>query len=201
MSASEPGKEVLSRIRRTERVSIKTGMNFYGKGIDFVKVDGQSAVPFYYKNSFPSPRLRGIRVFPRKRSRHHGWRRPINCMGMAMENVLARPPSAVSETVISCRPKGKALRRHPAARIRYNAICLVQSIAATGTCSGPATSTPESTVPAQGDQRRTRLCERSKDRHDRSGKAAGKPLYLCEWQILMMGALQSPQRTASSQIR
>ena len=66
------------------------------EGIDFVKVDGQSAVKNYFENSVPVCTVAtGI---------HKGLEGAasymdgaiINCMGMAMENMLSRPTSAVS---------------------------------------------------------------------------------------------------------
>ena len=84
--------------------SPKTGEGFYNdwyevlnrEEIDFVKVDGQSAVPLYFENSMPvSEAARGI-----NQALESGAYRMdgaiINCMGMAMENILARPASAVS---------------------------------------------------------------------------------------------------------
>ena len=84
--------------------SPRTGAGFYNnwykvlarEGIDFVKVDGQSSVPFYFENSLPvSEAARGI-----SEALESGAYRMdgsiINCMGMAMENVLARPASALS---------------------------------------------------------------------------------------------------------
>ena len=66
------------------------------EGIDFVKVDGQSICPFYYEDTVPLSRAaRGIhQQLESGVSRMDG--NMINCMGMAMENVLARPSSAVS---------------------------------------------------------------------------------------------------------
>ena len=66
------------------------------QGIDFIKVDGQSTAPFYYANEVPiAEAARGM-----NRELESGSREMegaiINCMGMAMENVLARPASAVS---------------------------------------------------------------------------------------------------------
>lgn len=66
------------------------------EGIDFVKVDGQSAVKNYFENSVP--------VCVAAEGIHKGLEGAasyldgaiINCMGMAMENMLARPISAVS---------------------------------------------------------------------------------------------------------
>ena len=66
------------------------------EGIDFVKVDGQSICPFYYEDNVPLSRAaRGIhQQLESGVSRMDG--NIINCMGMAMENILARPSSAVS---------------------------------------------------------------------------------------------------------
>ena len=84
--------------------SPKTGAGFYNdwykilkqEGIDFVKVDGQSATPFYFENCMPvSEAARGM-----NQALESGAYRMdgaiINCMGMAMENILARPVSAIS---------------------------------------------------------------------------------------------------------
>lgn len=84
--------------------SPKTGAGFYNdwyrvlaeEGIDFVKVDGQSAGPLYFENSLPiSEAVRGMNeALEGGACRMDGA--IINCMGMAMENILARPVSAVS---------------------------------------------------------------------------------------------------------
>lgn len=68
------------------------------EGIDFVKVDGQSAVKNYFENSIPFCRAaRGIhRALEGGASCLDGA--IINCMGMAMENILARPASALSRS-------------------------------------------------------------------------------------------------------
>ena len=84
--------------------SPKTGAGFYDdwykelkrNEIDFVKVDGQSAAPFYFENCLPvSEAARGM-----NQALEGGAYRMdgaiINCMGMAMENILARPASAIS---------------------------------------------------------------------------------------------------------
>lgn len=84
--------------------SPKTGSGFYNdwyevlkrEEIDFIKVDGQSATPFYFENCLPvSEAARGM-----NQALESGAYRMdgaiINCMGMAMENVLARPVSAIS---------------------------------------------------------------------------------------------------------
>ena len=84
--------------------SPKTGAGFYAdwykelkrNEVDFVKVDGQSAAPFYFENCLPvSEAARGMnQALESGAYRMDGA--VINCMGMAMENILARPASAVS---------------------------------------------------------------------------------------------------------
>lgn len=68
------------------------------EGIDFVKVDGQSAVKNYFENSIPVCRAaRGLhQALEGGASCMDGA--IINCMGMAMENILARPASALSRS-------------------------------------------------------------------------------------------------------
>ena len=82
----------------------KSGSGFYRdwcdvlkqEGIDFLKVDGQSASPFYFENEVPvCEAARGM-----NEALESGAYRMdgaiINCMGMAMENIAARPVSAIS---------------------------------------------------------------------------------------------------------
>ncbi len=66
------------------------------EGIDFVKVDGQDAVPFYYKNVHPVADAARKISFSLESGTSLMGGAVINCMGMAMENILARPSSAVS---------------------------------------------------------------------------------------------------------
>ena len=81
-----------------------TGEQFYRdwyeelsrEGIDFVKVDGQSAVPYYFENSLPvSEAARGMNQALESGASYMDGA-IINCMGRAMENILARPVSAIS---------------------------------------------------------------------------------------------------------
>lgn len=81
-----------------------TGERFYRdwyqklrrEDIDFVKVDGQSAVPYYFENSLPvSEAARGLNQALESGASYMDGAM-INCMGMAMENILARPTSAIS---------------------------------------------------------------------------------------------------------
>ena len=84
--------------------SPQTGADFFDhwyqilsqEGINFVKVDGQSAIAHYFENSQPlSLAAKGM-----NQALENGACRMdnaiINCMGMAMENILARPVSAIS---------------------------------------------------------------------------------------------------------
>ena len=90
--------------RLTPSPQMEQGFGFYGdwyaylkkEGIDFVKVDGQSAVRHYFENSVPlCQAARGIhRALEGGASYLDGA--VINCMGMAMENMLSRPSTALS---------------------------------------------------------------------------------------------------------
>ena len=64
--------------------------------IDFVKVDGQSAVPIYFQQDQPTvSAARGMnRELEKGAEMMNG--NVINCMGMAMENILARPNTGIS---------------------------------------------------------------------------------------------------------
>ncbi|MBD5472113.1 MAG: hypothetical protein HDR20_04210 [Lachnospiraceae bacterium] len=84
--------------------SPQTGERFYRdwyqelrqEEIDFVKVDGQSAVPYYFENSLPvSEAARGMNQALESGASYMDGA-IINCMGMAMESILARPTSAIS---------------------------------------------------------------------------------------------------------
>lgn len=66
------------------------------EGIDFVKVDGQSAAAYYFENTLSTGQAaRGIhKALENGSSRMDGA--VINCMGMAMESILSRKTSALS---------------------------------------------------------------------------------------------------------
>ena len=66
------------------------------EGIEFVKVDGQSTAARYFENTLPiSAAVRGMNEALESGASVMD-NNVLNCMGMAMENVLARPASAVS---------------------------------------------------------------------------------------------------------
>lgn len=66
------------------------------QGISFVKVDGQGTIPLCFENTLPlsEAAVRLHSSLENGASRFDGA--VINCMGMAMENVLSRPATAVS---------------------------------------------------------------------------------------------------------
>lgn len=67
------------------------------EGIDFVKVDGQSAVKNHYANDIPvSLAARETHKALEGAAAAYMGGRLINCMGMAMENILGRQGSALS---------------------------------------------------------------------------------------------------------
>ena len=83
----------------------KKGYGFYRdwyemlrrEGIDFVKVDGQSAVKNYYENDIPVCRAaRETHKALEGAAGAYMGGRLINCMGMSMENILGRQGSAMS---------------------------------------------------------------------------------------------------------
>lgn len=102
--ASQEAYNLCQTANGTVIPSPKTGKGFYddwykilkSEGIDFVKVDGQSGAPFYFENTKPvSEAARGMNeALESGAYRMDGT--IINCMGMAMENILARPTSAIS---------------------------------------------------------------------------------------------------------
>lgn len=68
-----------------------------GEGIDFVKVDGQSAVKNHFANDIPvSLAARETHKALEGAAAAYMGGRLINCMGMAMENILGRQGSALS---------------------------------------------------------------------------------------------------------
>ena len=102
--ASRESAYLCRTVNGTVVPSPQTGAGFFDhwyhilaqEGIDFVKVDGQSATPHYFENSQPlSLAARGM-----NQALESGACRMdnaiINCMGMAMENILVRPVSAIS---------------------------------------------------------------------------------------------------------
>ena len=104
-SLAETEKDYLYRTRNNRIIpDYRKGSGFYrdwcrllrSEGIDFIKVDGQSTAPLYYKYEVPvAEAARGMnRALESGSFEMRGA--IINCMGMAMENVLARPVSAVS---------------------------------------------------------------------------------------------------------
>ncbi len=92
------------------------------EGIDFVKVDGQSAVPFYYKNAYPLAEAARKINFSLESGVTKMGGAVINCMGMAMENILARPSSAVSRNSDDFLPAKEESFAEHLLQNAYNAI-------------------------------------------------------------------------------
>ncbi|MBD5459555.1 MAG: hypothetical protein HDR26_01245 [Lachnospiraceae bacterium] len=96
------------------------GYVFYGRwyeqlraqGIDFVKVDGQSAVKNYFdEDTAVCEAARELHRALEGAAGCYMGGNLINCMGMAMENILARPGSALSrgsDDFVPDNPKGFA---------------------------------------------------------------------------------------------
>lgn len=81
------------------------GIGFYDKwysylkdeGIDFVKVDGQSALKNHYRNNEEIVKVaKGTHTILEEAVEKYMNGNVINCMGMAIENILSRKKSAVS---------------------------------------------------------------------------------------------------------
>ena len=92
------------------------------EGIEFVKVDGQSTASAYYENTVPiSAAVRGM-----NQSLESGAvlmdNAIINCMGMAMENVLARPVSALSRNSDDFFPRREGSFAEHLLENAYNAL-------------------------------------------------------------------------------
>ena len=78
------------------------------EGIDFVKVDGQSAVKNYYENQLPVCwAAKGAHEALEGAASAYMGGRLINCMGMAMENILGRPSSGVTRNSDDFVPENK----------------------------------------------------------------------------------------------
>lgn len=92
------------------------------EGIDFVKVDGQSAVKRYFENSMPIGRAaRGMHEALEGGASYMGGT-IINCMGMAMENMISRPGTAVSRNSDDFFPNKEEGFKEHLLQNAYNAI-------------------------------------------------------------------------------
>ena len=76
------------------------------QGIDFVKVDGQSALKNYYKNNEEIAKVAaGTHIALETAVSKFMNGNIINCMGMAMENILSRPATCISRNSDDFVPK------------------------------------------------------------------------------------------------
>lgn len=92
------------------------------EGIDFIKVDGQSAVPFYFENCMPVAEAAKGMNEALESGAYRIKDAIINCMGMAMENILARPVSAISRNSDDFVPNKEEGFREHLLQNAYNAI-------------------------------------------------------------------------------
>lgn len=92
------------------------------EGIDFVKVDAQSSIPSFFENSLSvSEGSRGLNEALEEGAIYFD-NTIINCMGMAMENVLARPNSSVSRNSNDFFPNDKNSFSEHLIENAYNAL-------------------------------------------------------------------------------
>ena len=97
------------------------GRDFYGSWykelkagqVDFVKVDGQSSMPVYFRNDMSY--VKGARLLSNELEDAAGIfdKNVINCMGMAMENILSRNETGISRNSDDFVPnKEKGFEEH-----------------------------------------------------------------------------------------
>ena len=92
------------------------------QGIEFVKVDGQSTAARYFENTLPvSSAVRGMNEALESGASLMD-NNVLNCMGMAMENILARPASAVSRNSDDFFPNREGSFTEHLLENAYNAI-------------------------------------------------------------------------------
>ena len=92
------------------------------QGIEFVKVDGQSTAARYFENTLPvSSAVRGMNEALESGASLMD-NNILNCMGMAMENILARPSSAVSRNSDDFFPNREGSFTEHLLENAYNAI-------------------------------------------------------------------------------
>lgn len=93
------------------------------EGIDFVKVDGQSAIKNYYENNMPvCLAAKGTHEALEGAAAAYMGGRLINCMGMAMENILGRPGSGLSRNSDDFVPDNETGFAEHLLQNSYNAI-------------------------------------------------------------------------------
>ena len=93
------------------------------QGISFVKVDGQGTIPLCFENTMPlGEAAKGLHsALESGAARMDGA--VINCMGMAMENILSRPATAVSRNSDDFFPKREDSFREHLLQNAYNSLC------------------------------------------------------------------------------
>ncbi|MDN4073000.1 Sip1-related alpha-galactosidase [Fictibacillus terranigra] len=93
------------------------------EGIDFVKVDSQSAINNFMANHQPvGEAARGVHTALEASTSLYFGNCVINCMGMAQENIWHRPQSAISRNSDDFVPQEKGSFREHALQNVYNSI-------------------------------------------------------------------------------
>jgi hypothetical protein len=93
------------------------------QGIDFVKVDGQSALKNYYKNNEEIAKVaKGAHTALEAAVCQLMNGNIINCMGMAMENILSRPGTCISRNSDDFVPNEEKGFREHMLQNAYNAL-------------------------------------------------------------------------------
>ncbi len=92
------------------------------QGISFVKVDGQGTIPLCFENTVPlAEAARGLHsALESGAARMDGA--VINCMGMAMENILSRPATSISRNSDDFSPKREDSFKEHLLENAYNAL-------------------------------------------------------------------------------
>lgn len=137
LPGSEAAKECAGNLYETRNGKLiphyeaEKGFGFYRKwyeylkkqGIDFVKVDGQSALKNYYKNNVEIGKAAaGTQQALDAAAELYMNGNLINCMGMAVENMLSRPVSAVSRNSDDFTPQDPESFPEHILQNAYNAI-------------------------------------------------------------------------------
>ena len=131
-----------------------TGEGFYrdwyeklhADGIDFVKVDGQSSFWSFAENSLPiGPAAKGMHQALEGGASYMDGA-IINCMGMAMENILSRPTSAISRNSDDFVPNKETALWNIYCRMLTIRCIMMSCIIVTGICSGQSMRMPLSTA-------------------------------------------------------
>lgn len=110
--------------------NLNTGAGFYDawyktltrEGIEFTKIDGQDYASIYYENTKPLAKAARLMMEQMEKGATRMDHAIINCMGMAMENVLSRPATAISRNSDDFFPDREGSFREHLLQNAYNAL-------------------------------------------------------------------------------